>query len=374
VDGLIAAALLIGTCYEAAMTIDQTPVPVVVIGAEALAAVAFAWRRVHPVAVAVVIAAAWVVTWLVGPVPENLSSAVVMLGAGYATIVYATTVRRGLIGLGAIAVAIGAHGYADYQKSLMSAAVSLFYLAVMFSVGYSVRRHVERSAEFARRAALAEAARDRHAADAVARERERIARELHDVVAHAISVIVLHARGGRRMLTVEPDESRAAFDTVEEVAEQALGEMRRLLGLLRAADEARPADLAPQPSLRQLDVLIAQARPPGTTVDVRVEGDLARIPPSTDVTAYRIVQEALTNVRKHAAARTVRVAVTVADDAVDLEVRDDGVGGDPVTGHGFGLVGMRERVALFGGELTAGRRPEGGFVVSACLPLGAVPS
>jgi len=206
-------------------------------------------------------------------------------------------------------------------------------------------------------------------AEVIADERARIARELHDVVAHAISVIVLQARGGRRMLTEDLDEARTALDAIERAGEQALAEMRRLLGMLRAADER--ATLVPQPGLGRLRDLADEVAAAGLPVDVQVEGDPRELPPGIDVSAYRIVQEALTNALKHAgpARATVHVRYTAA--ALELEVVDDGAGTGAVGGSGHGLVGIRERVGVYGGDVEAGSDPDGGFRVRARLPLAA---
>ena len=206
-------------------------------------------------------------------------------------------------------------------------------------------------------------------AEVVADERARIARELHDVVAHAISVIVLQARGARRMLAEHPEETRTALDAIERAGEQALGEMRRLLGMLRAADEQ--AALAPQPGLARLDELAAQVQAAGLPVEVRVEGVPAERPPGVDVSAYRIVQEALTNALKHAGPAHATVVVRYAADAVELEIVDDGAGGGDQGGSGHGLVGIRERVGVYGGEVESGARAEGGFGLRVRLPLPA---
>jgi signal transduction histidine kinase len=210
-----------------------------------------------------------------------------------------------------------------------------------------------------------------HTAEAIADERARIARELHDVVAHAISVIVLQARGGRRMLDEDPAETRVALDAIERAGEQALGEMRRLLGMLRLADER--AALTPQPGLGRLGELAAEVTAAGLPVDVRVEGDVVELPPGVDVSAYRIVQEALTNALKHAGPARATVVLRYVPDELELEIADDGAGtGDGGGGgSGQGLVGIRERVGFYGGELAAGPDPGGGFRVWARLPVPA---
>ncbi len=204
-------------------------------------------------------------------------------------------------------------------------------------------------------------------ANAIADEQARIARELHDVVAHAISVIVLQARGGRRMLDDDPAETRVALDAIERAGEQALGEMRRLLGMLRLADEH--AALAPQPGLGRLDDLAAEVTAAGLPVEVRVVGEVLELPPGIDVSAYRIVQEALTNALKHAGPARATVVLRYAPDGLELEIVDDGTGSGDGGGAGQGLVGIQERVGFYGGELEAGTDPAGGFRVRARLPV-----
>ena len=206
--------------------------------------------------------------------------------------------------------------------------------------------------------------RNEGARAAVAEERARIARELHDVVAHAISVIVLQARGARHAEGAERDE---ALEAIESTGATALAEMRRLLHILRSDDE--DVALAPQPSLAHLELLVAQVCDAGLPVDLRIEGERRELPPGVDVSAYRIVQEALTNALKHAGPARARVSVRFQPDALELEIADTGTGSSNGVGSGHGLAGMRERVAVFGGELASGPRPEGGFTISARLPL-----
>jgi signal transduction histidine kinase len=207
------------------------------------------------------------------------------------------------------------------------------------------------------------------AEDAIAEERARIARELHDVVTHAISVIVLQARGGRRLLDTEPEQTRLALDTIERSGEQALVEMRRLVGILRADDEQLA--LAPQPSLSHLDGLLEKVRAAGLPVEFAVEGDPIELPPGIDLSAYRIIQEALTNALKHAGPARARVLLCYEPDGLEVEVADDGAGGVDGDGVGHGLAGIRERVAVYGGELEAGGRSEGGYALRARLPYAS---
>jgi signal transduction histidine kinase len=206
--------------------------------------------------------------------------------------------------------------------------------------------------------------------EAVVRERARIARELHDVVAHAISVTVVQARGGRAMLGRDEAAVRRALDAIEQTNTAALGDMRRLLAVLRDTERPEQGRAAPQPSLANLAGLVDQVRAAGLPVEVEVVGEPAAVPPGVDLSAYRIVQEALTNVIKHAGAGArARVHVAYSPDDLQVTVTDDGPTRDSTSdGSGQGLVGIRERVAVVGGRVHAGPAPAGGFVVSAHLP------
>jgi len=264
----------------------------------------------------------------------------------------------------------GAVAFAFSDRSAVTAgglAFSLAFIGVPWAAGLVVRLRTER--ERALRAANAQlkAEQEEQARAAVAAERSRIARELHDVVSHAISVTVLQARGGRRMLGVDQDEVRKALDAIEHVNGQALGDMRRLLFLLRDADDG-PSN-HPSPSLAQLDALVAHVRDTGLPVDVSVTGSIEQIPPGVDSSAYRIVQEALTNSLKHAGP-SARAWVEIVCGAAGLNVAisDDGRAGDSTSGRGHGLIGIRERVAVVGGDIEAGPGEHGGFVVRAKLP------
>ncbi len=246
----------------------------------------------------------------------------------------------------------------------------LFIVGGPWAAGVAIRTRRQSERHLTIRAAKLEREQEERARAAVAEERARIARELHDVVAHAISVTVVQARGGRRVLDEDRDEARAAFDAIERTSTQALGEMRRLLGMLRESD-AQLA-LAPQPSLARLHALAEQVRAAGLPVEVDVEGDPVELPPGVDLSAYRIVQEALTNALKHAGPARARVRVRYSADELELEITDDGAGAeDGADSGGHGLVGMRERIALFGGDFEAGRRPEGGYALRARLPIAS---
>jgi signal transduction histidine kinase len=233
-------------------------------------------------------------------------------------------------------------------------------------VGRILRDRTRRAAEQAERADRAEQSREEQARQAVAQERTRIARELHDVVAHSISVITVQTQAVRRRLDPQQTREIADLQAVETTARQAMAEMRRLFGVLRA-DTEKPA-LEPQPGLDQLDRLVADTRAADVPVDVVVEGHPVPLPPGLDLAAFRIVQEALTNVRKHAPGARVEVILGYGERGLELTVRNRGGRRTVVDGGGHGLVGMRERVALYGGSLQA--RPTGdGFVVHALLPM-----
>jgi signal transduction histidine kinase len=203
---------------------------------------------------------------------------------------------------------------------------------------------------------------------AVADERARIARELHDVVAHNVSVIVIQSQAAQQSTPPDTDAGRA-LRSIETTGQDALTEMRRLLGLLRKEDEELA--LAPQPSLRHLDRLAESVRDAGLPVEVEVEGDPVALPPGVDLSAYRIVQEALTNALKHAGPARARVLVRYRAEELELEISDDGTGAAGANGGGHGLVGMRERVNVYGGVVESGGRPEGGYAIRVRLPLAS---
>ena len=218
-----------------------------------------------------------------------------------------------------------------------------------------------------RRAQMAERERDLAAREAVVEERARIARELHDVIAHNVSMMVVQAGAERRVVDGANGSTREVLTTIEQIGRSALTEMRRLVGMLRSdADEP----LAPQPGLADVPTLVAQVREAGLPVELRVEGERRELPVGIELSAYRIVQEALTNALKHAGDASARVSIRYCADSLELEIVDDGAGGEGRSdSSGHGLVGMRERVALFGGRFDASRSPGGGFVVRATLPI-----
>ncbi|MGP3637850.1 sensor histidine kinase [Streptomyces sp. 24-1644] len=227
------------------------------------------------------------------------------------------------------------------------------------------------------RAARLEREREAQSKVAVAAERARIARELHDVVAHNVSVMVVQADGAAYVMDAAPDQARQALETISSTGRQALAEMRRLLGVLRTGDAPESGEYVPQPDVGQIEDLIEQVRQTGLAVDFKVEGTARPLPSGVELTAYRIVQEALTNTRKHGGPDAgASVRLVYFDDGLGLLVEDDGRGAahelyedGGADGAGHGMIGMRERVGMVGGTLDAGPRPGGGFRISALLPL-----
>ncbi len=239
--------------------------------------------------------------------------------------------------------------------------------AISWLAGFALRERAQQAEAAELRATLAERERDAAARVAVAEERARIARELHDIVAHAVSVMVLQVGAVRHKLPAELDEDSDALRGVERTGRTALAEMRRLLAAMRT--DGDEAEFTPQPGLGELDALLEEVGRAGLPVRLHVKGDAFPLPRALDLSAYRIVQEGLTNALKHARATTADVTVRYGRDDVQLEVRDDGVGTPTSDGRGHGLVGIRERVKIYGGEMTAGSANEGGFVLSTRLPI-----
>jgi len=278
-------------------------------------------------------------------------------------------------GVGLVLVVIGfvvvgaLNGDAPWQAVLSTPVV----VGAAVLLGDNMRRRRERSAELVERAERAERERHLVAHQHVQEERTRIARELHDVVAHSVSLMVIQTAAARRQLLAGPDGVDASLEAVEETGRTAMQEMRRILGVLR--DESGVVSLAPQPGLAAIEGLTSAAT--DLPVSVRSQGDLQHLPTGVEVSAFRIVQEALTNVRRHAGpVHQVEVSMVREGSSLTVEVTDDGRGAAATAtdegGAGFGLVGMRERVAAFDGQLYAGPRPGGGWRVRAVFPVGVL--
>ena len=304
-----------------------------------------------------------------GDAPEGGAGFLAMLVALYSVGAYAPS-RRALLGLAVVAVAYVIHELnnpnIETEAQVWSALFAAAITAIVFAAGVYARRHREAKA-LEQRAQALEAEREERARTAVAEERARIARELHDIVSHNVSVMVVQAEAAEEVLGKEPARVGEPLRKIQRTGREALVEMRRMLGVLREnGDDAR---LAPQPGMAALGELVKQVVAAGVPVDVRIEGEATPLPPGIDLTLYRVIQEALTNTLKHAGPARADVAIRYGDGSVHVEVTDAGRGAAAVGGAGLGLIGMRERVSLYGGTLEVGARAEGGFRVRARLPL-----
>ncbi|HEU4658657.1 MAG TPA: histidine kinase [Capillimicrobium sp.] len=370
-DALLAAVLCAVFVLEVLLVEHPGP-----LWAGILTAVGFtvplAWRRRHPLLVAAIVcavivqAAAWTL-----PSEVSISPLLPLLIAAYSLGAHDDRgLRTAWIGLVMTSLTVVA------VSALMHSTVWGDYVFPTLIIGMGwvggrlLRARILLTAELHEEAVRAEEERERHAELAVAEERRRIARELHDVVAHSMSVMVVQAGGARRIGERDPARAAGAAAQIERTGREALSEMRRLLGVLRVDGAETP--LAPQPGMDRLAALVERARAAGLPVELAVEGDRRSLPAGVDLAGYRIVQEALTNAMKHAGSAPTSVRVRYGDDAVELEVAND----EPARGAtlrsegaGHGLIGMRERARVVGGEVDAGPRPGGGFAVRARLPL-----
>jgi signal transduction histidine kinase len=270
-----------------------------------------------------------------------------------------------------LAVVVGSAAVIVYNAPDHSASEQIF-IPLLFGIcwlaGFALHERAEVAEAAEARAAQSERDREVAARIAVAEERARIARELHDVVAHAVSVMVLQVGAVRHKLPDALAEDRNALRDVEQAGRTALSEMRRLLGAMRSDEE--DVELGPQPGLDTLDALLADVGRAGLPVALHVSGKAFPLPRALDLSGYRIVQEGLTNALKHSRASHADVTLSYSPDELRIEVRDDGTGSQRSNGFGHGLVGIRERVKIYGGTMTAGSQPEGGFLLDAHLPLG----
>ena len=244
---------------------------------------------------------------------------------------------------------------------------TLIIVLIPYSVGLIMRTRASRERSDRLRAEHLDSARDLTAEAVAAEERTRIARELHDVVAHSVSVMVIQAGGARMVMASDPARAEESLLLVERAGRDALAEMRRLLGILERGQD--PHALAPPPGLANIDELVSEAQAAGLTTELRVEGQPAPVSAALDLCAYRVVQEALTNAIKHVAPARAAVSVRWDDHQLELEISDDGSGPGTALPGGHGIAGMRERVTLHGGTFSAGREGDGGFIVRARLPL-----
>jgi signal transduction histidine kinase len=319
-----------------------------------------AFRRRFPTLVGIVVPLLYSIELGFWGDPQIIAASIGYFCALYALAVW-TPPRRFALGLGFLASGFFIASYGPKG----SPGNTVLFSVVAFAVILLVRRVL---GDRERRAQLAERERDLAAREAVVEERARIARELHDAIAHNVSMMVVQAGAERRVLGGKDGTTREVLETIERIGRGALTEMRRLVGMLRS-EGGDP--LAPQPGLEDLETLVRQVGEAGLPVELHVDGERRELPVGIELSAYRIVQEALTNALKHAGRAHASVRVRYGFDSLELEIVDDGAGDGqvPIAPGGHGLAGMRERVALYGGLLDAGRRPSGGFAVRVLLPI-----
>ena len=368
VDRLIAALVLVPAELEAFFVAETGNRPLAMVLVAVMTAM-LAFRRQAPLPAIVVLFAAGIALTHAVDETESFASPfllVLLMAYGVGSLDDVRTALRGLV-----LIALGICGV---SASFASPTFGDFVFPIGFScaawgAGRALRHRTRLAAELHEAAVRAEEEREAQAARAVADERRRIAREMHDVVAHSVSVMVVQAGGARRILDRDPERSAEAARLIETTGRSALLEMRRLLGVLGSGDE--PAAMAPQPKLDEIDALVERARGAGLPVTLEVEGSRRPLPAGAEAAIYRVVQEALTNALKHAGAAPTGVVLRWEPDALEVVVTDSGRGGAgaDLPGGGHGIVGMRERVRVYGGELTAQPRPDGGFVVRARIPL-----
>ena len=299
---------------------------------------------------------------------EGIAWAVVAMIAIYTVASTAADSRRKWAGAAmtaALPILWLAHDHTRVAIDAGSVVGYSLFAAVPWAFGRVILRRRARERALEGRTAALERESAETARRAVEDERARLAREIHDVVGHALGLIVVQAEGGGRMMASDPEEAGRALDTISRTGREALTEMRRLVGLLRVVQ--RETGESPLPGLGQIDALAERMRAAGLPVDVIVRGAHAGLAPSVDLSAYRVAQEALTNVLRHAGPAHARLLLTYGDEALEISVTDDGAGAPGEEG-GHGLLGIRERVGLLGGEVEAGPRDEGGFAVRARIP------
>jgi signal transduction histidine kinase len=367
-DGLVALVVLAAVQVEAwtaaLATHRQGPHWAEALG-YGVAALALVFRRIYPFRCVLVVCGALALEFVLFGSPEGFGVMMIPMVAAY-TVANREERRRALWGLAAVlGLGLAWMGFdpltvRPIQYVQGSAWLAPWVIAWLLGAYLRTRRlYVQGLVR----------EREERALTAVAEERNRIARELHDVIGHSVSVMTVQASAVRRLMRPDQTKERAALETVEATGREALSEMRRMVGVLRSAGDA--PDLAPPPSLDQLDAMVENFRRAGLDVATESEGEAVPLPPGLELTAYRLVQEALTNTLNHAQATRAVVRVSFREDSLLLCVRDNGHGPSGAAAPGHGLLGMRERVEVYGGELTAGAAEGGGYELRAELPLGA---
>jgi signal transduction histidine kinase len=367
---LALAALLTAFGVVELWIVDVGPkpvaVPAVVVGGAALY-----WRRVAPLTVAAVFFGAVAAESLLGVSLERPDAPLLMALVSVYTIGAYLALREALIGLAVALVGIWIGVASQTTRGYSDFVFTLIVVAAGWLVGRGMHGRVRQTTELAERTLRLEQERESERRAAIDEERRRIARDLHDVIAHSVSVMVVQAGAAEDVFERDPAAVLEPIRAVQETGRAALVEISRLLGLLR--DDGAELGLAPQPRLDDLGELAEQMRTAGLIVALRLEGEPRPLPLGVDLSVYRIAQEALTNTLKHADGAAAELVLRYRERDVELEVTDDGAGTENGHRGGHGLIGMRERVAVFGGTLEAGRRPEGGFRVLARLPLQVRP-
>ncbi|MFL5895015.1 MAG: sensor histidine kinase [Thermoleophilaceae bacterium] len=369
-DGLLALALTVFAQLDLRFNIeaaDHYGSELVAALVTAVATLALALRRRAPLACACVVAAAAAVPELFGTLTIQLwGDFVPLLIAAYSVTRHGSQ-RTAAIGTGVLAAALLV---VELRVPVVGTTANIPFTWIPFlascAAGRVLQTREQRHADVSDQARRLATERDEKVREAIAEERARIARELHDIVAHSVSVMVVQAGAAEDLLDRDPQRARPPLLSIQESGRQAVADLSRMLGLLRSEDAALAR--APQPRTAQLGELLAQMEKVGLPVSLTTEGTPRDLTPGVELAGFRIVQEALTNTLKHAGPATAAVRLRYADDALEIEVVDDGRGGR-VNGRGHGLIGMRERVTLYGGTLDAGPRPDGGFAVRARLPL-----
>jgi len=341
------------------------------VASAALLTLPLAWRRTAPLTVAGVIA----VVIVTDDVAAGWQAAVISFDCSIIAAYSAAANARQPRAIGALAALLAANlvdalGAPGNRAGDLALGLVVFSL-VPWIVGQALRRERRRSTELRELASELAAEREQRARDAVSAERGRIARELHDIVGHSISLISVQADAAARLLRHDPVRAREPLETIQESSRGALAEMRQLVGLLRDKNE-QPL-LRPQPGLADLTRLLDEAKGTGLPVTLEISGERRPLPPTPDLAAYRIVQEGLTNVRKHAGPARAWVRIRYDEDCLHVEVQDDGRLTETIRGGVHGLIGIRERVNLLGGELDAGPTSRGGFLLHARIPLRPPP-
>lgn len=342
------------------------------VGPMLLATLPLALRRRYPLAVL------WVVIGASLLAPDSLARTVfyVFVIATYSAVAYSSYRIPAVASVPPALLVISIPQRNPDLPTVPTEYVPALILVPLAMAAYGMRTWRLRADERQERIAEVERQRSKELRRAAERERSRIARELHDVVTHNVSMMVIQAGGARKMLDIDPDDTREALLAIEAGGRAAMAELRHAMGLLAmntqdAADRGIGPNLAPQPGLDQLPALVGRVRDTGVSVDYTVAGETRAVPPGVGLTAYRIVQEALTNTVKHAAGAEATALLAYTDDHLRVEITDTGGTPSPAaeTGNGHGLIGLRERLTVYGGTLETGPCPDGGFRVAALIPL-----